>query len=59
MTAAIVVLCGLIIALALYLLVRSVRKISKGQCCEGCTGCPHTNTCSSYRPEEEKGRDAP
>ncbi|MGI6404843.1 MAG: FeoB-associated Cys-rich membrane protein [Oscillospiraceae bacterium] len=48
----IVILCGLVIALALYLLVRSLRKMSQGQCCEGCSGCSHKNNCSSYRPDD-------
>ncbi len=43
---AIVIVCGLLIGLALFLLLRSLRKMSKGQCCEGCGGCPHRESCS-------------
>ncbi len=62
MTAVVVVLCGLVIALALYLLVRSLRKMSRGQCCEGCSDCPQKHGCSSYHPDDvppKKGSGSP
>ncbi len=43
----IVILCGLIIGLALFFLLRSLRRISKGECCEGCGDCPQRDSCSS------------
>jgi hypothetical protein len=46
-SAAVIILCGLIIALAIYLFVRSMRKMSRGQCCEGCEGCSVKGNCSS------------
>lgn len=46
----IVAFCGVVIGLALYLLIRSLRKMVKGRCCEGCAGCQHAATCSSRDP---------
>lgn len=43
----VVVVCGIIIALAIFLLVRSLRKMAKGRCCEGCAGCSQKEHCSS------------
>lgn len=62
MTALVVVLCGLVIALALYLLARSLWKMSRGQCCEGCSDCSQKDGCSSYRPDDvspKKGSGSP
>lgn len=50
----VVALCGLLIGLALYLLVRSLRKMVKGRCCEGCDGCSQTGNCSSLKAVEDR-----
>ena len=56
---AVVVFCGLVIALALFLLVRSLRKMAKGRCCEGCDGCSQAGNCSSIQTgcQGEEKRD--
>lgn len=62
MTVLIVILCGLIIALAVYFLIRSVRRMVKGQCCEGCGSCPRRDDCSGAPPDDQntrKGSGAP
>lgn len=46
----VILFCGLLIGLALYLLVRSLRGMAKGRCCEGCVGCQHAADCSSRDP---------
>jgi hypothetical protein len=43
----VIVFCGLLIGLALFLLIRSLRRMAKGRCCEGCDGCPQADNCSS------------
>lgn len=60
MTWLIVLICGLVIALALILLARSLRKMSRGQCCEGCGDCSQKNSCSSvHRDEQDDPRGKP
>lgn len=43
--------CGLLIGYAIYMLIKILRKMLKGSCCEGCKGCRHTGDCSSYDAE--------
>lgn len=52
----VIILCAAVIGLALYLLIRSLRKMARGSCCEGCTGCRHASSCSSRDPAvDEQG----
>lgn len=47
----IVAVCGMLIGVALLLLARSLRRMVRGQCCEGCVGCAHARGCSSRDPK--------
>jgi hypothetical protein len=54
----VIVFCGLLIGLALYLLIRSLRRMVKGRCCEGCDGCSQASNCSSRDPSvKQKGKE--
>lgn len=53
----IIIFCGIIIGLAIYLLIRSLIKMSKGRCCEGCSGCPQAQNCSSIPDSEKHAQD--
>ncbi len=44
--------CILLIALALVLLVHTLRNMAKGRCCEGCKGCSQRQNCSSANGSE-------
>ena len=35
----VIIICAAVIGLALSLFVRSMRKMVRGSCCEGCSGC--------------------
>ena len=52
MQIAIIVFCGLLIGLAIFLLIHSLRKMAKGRCCEGCNDCPQAGNCSSNNEEK-------
>lgn len=43
----IIAFCVLIIIYAILILIKSLINMSKGQCCEGCDGCPSNHICSS------------
>lgn len=53
MQIAVVIFCGLLIGLAAYLLVRSLRNMAKGKCCEGCEGCPHDGNCKNQSDKDK------
>lgn len=56
----VVIICGIIIGLAVYLLIRSLRKMAKGRCCEGCAGCRYAADCRSRDPSvNEQGERRP
>jgi len=47
----VILLCGAIIALAVYLFIRNIINMSKGKCCEGCEGCPQKKACTNCSPQ--------
>lgn len=54
----VIVFCGCLIGLALYLFVRSLRKMAKGRCCEGCAGCAQAENCSIlHKDASAEGED--
>jgi hypothetical protein len=56
LTFIVIVFCGLLIGLALFLLIRSLRRMIKGRCCEGCDGCSQASNCSSFDGQTKPNR---
>ncbi|WMJ23819.1 FeoB-associated Cys-rich membrane protein [Paludicola sp. MB14-C6] len=48
------IICGLIVALAVFIVVREIRKMMKGKCCENCKSCGVKNQCGAVDHKEEK-----
>ena len=51
---AVLLLCILIVLLAIYFLIREIRRKLQGRCCSGCIGCDY---CGSRSEAEAESRE--
>ena len=54
MPSLIVIFSVLVILLGLFLFVRLVMKIAKGNCCEGCKQCRHKEACGQAQKNKNE-----
>ncbi|MEF9984515.1 MAG: hypothetical protein RR806_05710 [Oscillospiraceae bacterium] len=50
-------ICILIIIYAVVILVKTIVRMSKGKCCEGCSNCPTKHMCSVADKEKNKSKN--
>ncbi|MEG0899873.1 MAG: hypothetical protein RSD67_06945 [Oscillospiraceae bacterium] len=51
-------ICVLIIVYAVVILIKTIIRMSKGKCCEGCSNCPTKHMCSVADKEKNKLKNA-
>lgn len=48
------IICGIIVLLAIFILVKEIRKMLKGKFCENCKSCAVKDSCNSNVKKDEK-----
>jgi len=46
------VIGGLLVLLAIYILVREIKRMAKGKSCDNCKGCSYGGSCSMQKQQE-------
>ena len=49
------VVCGILIALAVVIFVKTIRRALKGKCCESCKSCHYKQQCDNAQPPSAAG----
>jgi hypothetical protein len=48
------IICGLIVLLAVFIVIREIRKMAQGKCCENCKNCAMRSQCDGKSDNNDK-----